>query len=99
LAAAEVVAAVAAAPDGRPQPAVGAEAEAEAVPAGAVVAALASLSAAPDAAAVAVAVAVPGVRAQRVQPAERASALPRVSAAVVEAERPGVFAPVPAFSG
>jgi hypothetical protein len=97
LAAAEVVAAVAAAPDGRPQPAVGAEAEAEAVPAGAVVAALASLSAAPDAAAVAVA--VPGVRAQRVQPAERASALPRVSAAVVEAERPGVFAPVPAFSG
>ena len=75
MAVAEVVAAVAvaAAPDGRPQPAVGAEAEA-------------------------VAVAVPGVRAKRVQPAERASALPRVSA-VVEAERPVVFAPVPAFSG
>ena len=96
MAAAEVAAA-AVAPDGRPQPAVGAEAAAG--PAGAVVAALALPSAAPDAAAVAVAVAEPGVRAQRVQPAELASALPRVSAAVVEAERRFVFAPVPAFSG
>ena len=92
MAAAEVAAA-AVAPDGRPQPAVGAEAAAG--PAGAVVAALALPSAAPDAAAVA----EPGVRAQRVQPAELASALPRVSAAVVEAERPVVFAPIPAFSG